>query len=106
MAFVKILLAVFWAAVFLALLLFAIKNAEPVTLHFYFDQSWDAPLVFVVLLGFAAGAAFGVIACVPPLLRQRREIVGLREQLKLRPTDASLPAPPSPATVPDLPTLP
>jgi putative membrane protein len=101
MAFVRLFAWLFWTAVFVVLLLFAIKNAGPVTLHFYFDQTWQAPLVFVVATSFAAGVVLGVIACVAPLLRQRREILGLRKELRLlRPAEPA--APPSrPAVVTD-----
>ncbi len=100
MAVVRFLLYLFWTAVFVVLLLFAIRNAEPVTLHFYFDRSWDAPLVFVVLAAFAAGAVFGVMACIAPLLRQRREILAARRELRQRAAQT----PPAP-TVPDLPSF-
>jgi uncharacterized integral membrane protein len=105
MAFVKLLTALMWAAVFVVALLFAIKNADPVTLQFYFDQSWQAPLVFVVLASFAVGAVFGVLACVPPLMRQRRELAGLQKELRLR---AAEPAPREPARTlaPDVPSQP
>ena len=105
MALVRLLTSLLWAAVFVVLLLFAIKNAEPVTLQFYFDRTWQAPLVFVVLASFAAGAVFGVLACVPPLVRQRREIAGLQKELRLRAAEA---APPEPARTlaPDVPSQP
>ena len=48
-----------WAirlVVFLLLVAFAAKNAEPVTLRFYFDLALEAPLV-VVLFGFFAASA-------------------------------------------------
>jgi uncharacterized integral membrane protein len=106
MAFVRLLTSLLWAAVFVVLLLFAIKNAEPVTLQFYFDRAWQAPLVFVVLASFAAGAVFGVIACVPSLVRQRREIAGLKKELSLRATASPEPRTPVPATVPDVPSIP
>jgi uncharacterized integral membrane protein len=106
MAFVRLLTSLLWAAVFVVLLLFAIKNAEPVTLQFYFDRAWQAPLVFVVLASFAAGAVFGVVACVPPLVRLRREVAGLRKELSLRATTSPEPRAPAPATVPDVPSVP
>jgi putative membrane protein len=107
MAVLRFLTFLGWTLVFVVLMLFAIKNTEPVTLHFYFDRAWHAPLVFVVLVSFAAGAVLGVIACVPPLARQRREILGLRKELQLREPDPSRTAlvPPA-ATVPDVPSLP
>ena len=64
--------------VFLLLVGFAAKNVEPVNLRFYFDLALRAPLVLVLFGFFAAGALFGVLALVPALLRQRREISALR----------------------------
>jgi len=105
MAFVRLLTALMWAAVFVVALLFAIKNTDPVTLQFYFEQSWQAPLVFVVLASFAVGAAFGVLACVPPMVRQHRTLAGLQKELRLRAAEA---APPEPARAlaPDVPSQP
>ena len=107
MAVLRFLTFLGWTLVFVVLLLFAIKNTEPVALHFYFDRVWNAPLIFVVLVSFAAGAVLGVIACVAPLARQRREILGLRRELERRQPDASRTAlvPPA-ATVPDVPSAP
>ena len=65
-------------AVFLLLIAFAAKNVEPVNLRFYFDLALRAPLVLVLFGFFAAGALFGVLALVPAVLRQRREISALR----------------------------
>jgi lipopolysaccharide assembly protein A len=73
-----------WAirlAVFVLLLAFAAKNVEPVTLRFYFDLAVQAPLVLVLFGFFAAGALFGILALVPTLLRQRRELGLLRKRL-------------------------
>jgi uncharacterized integral membrane protein len=107
MAFLRFVSFVAWTAVFVLVLLFAIKNAEPVTLRFYFDTAWQTPLVLLVLVSFASGAVFGVIACVPALARQRREILGLRKELRLRqPATSAAPAGPERAAVPDVPLLP
>ena len=96
-----------WTAVFMVVLLFAIKNAEPVTLRFYFDTAWQTPLVLLVLVSFAAGAVFGVIACLPALARQRRAALGLRKELDLRqPGPAGPPAGPQRVAVPDVPFAP
>jgi uncharacterized integral membrane protein len=100
-----------WAALFTVVLLFAIKNAEPVTLRFYFDAAWETPLVLLVLASFAAGAAFGVIACLPALARRRRDAVRLRKELELRqPGVAGTAAGPAaarePVSVPDAPLTP
>jgi putative membrane protein len=68
--------------IFLFLLAFAAKNVEPVTLNFYFDRSWQAPLVVVLFGFFAAGALFGLMAMVSVLLGQRREIQRLRREAR------------------------
>lgn len=68
--------------IFLFLLAFAAKNVEPVTLNFYFDRSWQAPLVVVLFGSFTAGALFGLMAMVSVLLGQRREIQRLRREAR------------------------
>jgi lipopolysaccharide assembly protein A len=69
-------------AIRLVLLVFLIalaaKNADPVTVQFYFDVSARAPLVVILFCAFALGALFGVLALLGTLLRQRREISSLR----------------------------
>jgi len=70
-----------WAiriALFVVLLAFAAKNTEPVTLRFYFDLAWQAPLVALLLAFFTAGAALGLIAMTGTYLAQRREISRLQ----------------------------
>lgn len=63
---------------FLFLFGFAVKNDQLVTLQFFFGAQWQLPLVFVILIFFAAGAVLGVTATLASLLRQRREIGRLR----------------------------
>ena len=84
-----------WAirlVVFVLLIAFAAKNVEPVTLRFYFDLVVQAPLVLVLFGFFAVGALFGIVALVPTLLRQRREV----SLLKRPPTAPSVAFPPPP----------
>lgn len=74
-----------WAVrlvVFLFLLAFAVKNTEPVTLRFYFELAWQAPLIVLLLAFFAAGAAFGLAAVLTTLFVQRRENLELRRELQ------------------------
>ena len=66
--------------VFVLLVAFAAKNADNVTLRFYFDLTLQAPLVLVLFGFFAAGALFGMLALIGTLLRQRREIANLNKQ--------------------------
>ena len=70
-----------WAirfALFVVLLAFAAKNTDPVTLRFYFDLAWQAPLVALLLAFFAAGAVLGVVAMSGGYFAQRREIARLQ----------------------------
>ncbi|MGH8680898.1 MAG: lipopolysaccharide assembly protein LapA domain-containing protein, partial [Burkholderiales bacterium] len=66
--------------------------------------------VLLVLVSFAAGAVFGVIACLPALARRRRDAVRLRKELELLQPGASAaagpPTGPERASVPDAPSLP
>lgn len=71
--------------VFLLLFLFAVVNTEPVTLHFFLDQVWQAPLVIVLLITFAAGAIFGLLSLLGLVYTQKREIARLRKQLPRSP---------------------
>jgi putative membrane protein len=70
-----------WAirlALFVVLLAFAAKNTDPVTLRFYFDLAWQAPLVALLLAFFTAGVSLGLIAMLGTWLAQRREIARLQ----------------------------
>ena len=70
-----------WAirvALFVLLLAFAARNTDPVTLRFYFDLAWQAPLVALLLAFFAAGAVLGLVAMSGTYLAQRREIARLQ----------------------------
>ena len=72
---------------FLALFLFALKNTDAVSLRLYFDQVWQAPLILVLLVFFAAGAVVGVLATLATVFRQRREIARLQRELRSRPRE-------------------
>jgi uncharacterized integral membrane protein len=62
-----------------------------VTLRFYFDLDLHAPLIAILFAAFAAGSLFGIVALVPRLLRQRRELARLKRESRAR---AEPPAPP------------
>ena len=64
-------------AVFILLLAFALKNTEPVSVRFFFESVWQAPLVIIVLVFFAAGAALGVLLLFGTLFGLRREVARL-----------------------------
>lgn len=64
--------------IFVLLLGFALKNSDVVTVHYYLDYEWKDPLVLILLGFFAMGAATGLLAIMPHLIRQRRELNKLR----------------------------
>ncbi|MBE0626392.1 MAG: LapA family protein [Burkholderiales bacterium] len=78
---------------FLALFLLALKNTDSVGLHLYFDHVWQAPLILVLLVFFAAGAVVGVLATLATVFRQRREIARLQRELGNRAGEAGARAP-------------
>jgi uncharacterized integral membrane protein len=78
------------AALFILLLGFAVKNSDVVTLQYYLGYQWQAPLVLVILLFFALGAAVGVVASLGFLFRQRRELSALRKELRLKDQASSI----------------
>jgi putative membrane protein len=65
--------------IFVLLLGFALRNSEVVTVHYYLDYFWKAPLVLILLGFFTMGAVVGVLAVMPHLIRQRRELGRLRK---------------------------
>jgi|APFre7841882724_1041349.scaffolds.fasta_scaffold17272_2 putative membrane protein len=80
--------------IFLLLVGFAVKNTDPITVRFYLGYEWHSPLVFVILVFFAAGAAFGALSSLPYAFRHRREMRDLRRELDRRPAVATGDVPP------------
>ena len=64
--------------IFLFLLAFALKNSDPVSVRFFFDSAWQAPLIIIVLAFFAGGAALGVLSLLGTVFGLRREVSRLR----------------------------
>ena len=79
-------------AIFLAVLGFAVKNTDPVVVRYYVLGEWRAPLVFVLLVFFAAGSVLGMLAGVRHAYRQRREIDALKRQIASAPVPGPAPA--------------
>lgn len=75
---------VFRAALFIALLGFAVKNYQPVTLRYLFGYEWESSLVIVLLLFFAAGSIVGVLAMLAEVLQLRREITRLKRDIRVK----------------------
>lgn len=78
------------SVLFLLLLGFAVKNDQPVTLRYFFGYEWQSSLVTVLLIFFALGATVGVLAMLPNVLQQRREIENLKKDIRDRNNLASI----------------
>ena len=74
----------FRALIFIALLGFAVKNDQQVVLRYFFGYELQSPLVLLLLLFFAAGAAIGMLAMLASILKQRREIARLKRDIKVK----------------------
>jgi len=61
---------------------FALINAEPVTLDYYFG-TLQAPLSLVVVLAIIIGAGLGVLASLGIVVGQKRELARLRKSAKI-----------------------
>ena len=69
--------------VFVAVLMFALKNTEPVAVTFYNNYVIQSvPLIVVMLVTFVVGALFGLLLTLPAGLRRRREAMRLRRELE------------------------
>lgn len=72
---------IFQMLLFIILLGFALKNGQPVTLHYFFGYEWQSSLVIALLLFFAVGAGLGIMATLGIWFRQRREISRLKREI-------------------------
>ncbi|MBI5917841.1 MAG: LapA family protein [Nitrosomonadales bacterium] len=72
------------AVVFFLLLGFAVKNDQPVELHYFLGYEWRASLVVILLMFFVIGVCAGMLALLGNLLQQRKEIAALRRELRLK----------------------
>jgi putative membrane protein len=68
----RMLVWLFRAALFFVLFAFALNNRDEATINWFFQQSWRAPMVLIVLAAFGLGCAFGIFAMVPSWWRHRR----------------------------------
>jgi putative membrane protein len=59
---------------------FAVHNAVPITLNYYFG-SITGPLSLVVVIALAVGAMLGVSTSLLLVLRQRRKVARLKRKL-------------------------
>jgi uncharacterized integral membrane protein len=72
------------AVLFLLLLGFAVKNDQPVVLHYFFGYEWQTSLVVVLLCFFTLGVVIGLLAVLASLFSQRRELSAVKRELQLK----------------------
>lgn len=61
---------------------FAVLNAQPVLLNYYFGTR-EMPLSLVFILALIVGSVLGILASISLLIRSRREMQKLRKAAKL-----------------------
>jgi len=78
--------------VFLALLFLSLQNSQLVTVRFYHWFSWEAPLIFLLLIAFALGVGAGLLAGLMRYVRVKRQLGRLRrEQRRATPATSGVP---------------
>ena len=85
--------------VFLALLFLSLQNAEQVQLRFFNLLTFEAPLIFVVLVAFAAGVAAGLLAGAVKVARLKGQLNRLRREHR-RAAETPAPHGAAPGTTP------
>jgi uncharacterized integral membrane protein len=85
--------------VFLALLLLSIQNSEIAKLNFFNQVTFQAPLIFVVLVVFASGVAAGLLAGAIKVARLKRQLNRLRRDQR-KPIETPGPHGAAPGTAP------
>jgi lipopolysaccharide assembly protein A len=68
------------ATVFIGLLFLSLQNSDQATLKFFSLASFQAPLIVVVFIAFAAGVALGLLAGALRAARLQRQINKLRRE--------------------------
>jgi len=74
--------SVLFIALFVILLGFAVKNSDPIVVRYFLGFEWQAPLVFILLVFFAAGVGIGSVASLGIVVRQKRTILRLKRDLR------------------------
>ncbi len=63
-------------------IVFAVLNAEPVQLNYYFGTK-EVALSLILVLAMIIGAILGVIASASMIISNRREVMKLRKSVEL-----------------------
>jgi lipopolysaccharide assembly protein A len=62
------------AALFFVVFAFALNNLDDVLVHFFFGNTWQAPLVLVVLAALIIGVVLGALLIMPLWLKARQAL--------------------------------
>ena len=84
----RLLVYLLFFAVLFVCVGFAIINADPVVVSYYFGEL-TAPLSLVVVIAIIVGAILGIVAGLGMVLKAKREISSLRRQLRLKEKEVS-----------------
>ncbi len=84
----KILFRIVAAILFVIFFGFALKNTQEASLQFFLGYEIRGPLVLLLLGFFAAGAALGVLAMTPTVLRCRRDLSKQKKTLAVMQKDS------------------
>jgi len=71
---------IFTAVIFVALLFISLENAQPVRVTVFSLYTWEAPLVFVILIAFTAGVALGLLSAAFKVARLKRQMSRMRRE--------------------------
>lgn len=68
--------------VFVVILLFALKNTEPVKVSFFANYAINnVPLIVVMLVAFLVGLLLGLLLMILHVMRKKREIMKLKRDI-------------------------
>jgi putative membrane protein len=84
----KILFRIVAAILFVVFFGFALKNTQEAALQFFLGYEIRGPLVLLLLGFFTAGAALGVLAMTPTVLRYRRDLARHKKSITVMQKDA------------------
>lgn len=71
----RYLVWIFRLAIFVPVLMFALKNTQPVSVTFFANHILsDMPLIVIMLAVFVFGSAFWIILTIPAAMRRRRDM--------------------------------
>ena len=83
------------AALFFVVFAFALNNLNDVRVNFFFGNTWDAPLVLVVLAALVVGVVLGALLIMPLWLKARQKLNAQQTpSTPIMPSGESTPQPP------------